>query len=233
MKKLFSVLFAVLAVTMFVASCSKDDPDYHTLRVNSYLAKTYPVQYYADQTHDSLFVVSTDSWESDTKCDWIRFRQTALSSISYKFRYQYGVALSKSELIVINANATGADRSTQITTSANGKQVVLSVVQHPYLNITNPQLNLVDKTKLFSKTLAKATLSTELAFTLYNDARLSTEDSWITLPSQTYYQGDFSGKSYTVTIQLEANTTGAQRNGKVTLTSETGVATVIEIVQNA
>lgn len=233
MKKLFSVLFAVACVVAMTSSCSKGKSNIHTLQMTSSFVQSYPVVYYADQTTDSIVVTSTDAWTTDTNCSWIVFRQTGISSVKYHFNYSSGVALKKSDCVIFSANTTGAARSTNITTVANGKTVALPVTQQPYLNILNPAKSLTGAADLFSMSLANNAPSADLVFVIYNDATLATEDSWITLPSENYFKGEVTGKQHTATIQLAPNSTNQERRGKVTLKSETGAATDIIIIQKA
>ena len=147
MKKIVSILAVLMGTFAFFASCS-DDPDSHTIGVRSVTSNSNLVSYYADQTHDSVNVVSTDSWVANTNCDWINFKQTARPTINYHINYVYGQALTKSECIVINPNTTGQDRTTAIIVEANNRTVALQVKQLGYndaiLTTENSWLHVLD-----------------------------------------------------------------------------------------
>lgn len=230
MKKLPLFLALTLCASVFLAGCSKDDPDMHTLNIRAVSSDSNPIGYYADQTSDSVEVVSTDSWNANTNCDWIKFRQTALSTVGYKFAYVYGQALSKKERIVLDANTTGEDRMTTINVEANGKKVGLVVKQLGHLNVTEPAKSQTVNTPLFVMRLNGGAASAKVAFTVYDRTRITTEDTWITV-SGDVFEGTCKGVAFETSVSLASNTTGVERTGKVTLVSATGAKTDIEVVQ--
>ena len=229
MKKIVSILALLMGAFAFFASCS-DDPDSHTIGVRSVTSNSNLVSYYADQTHDSVNVVSTDSWVANTNCDWINFKQTARPTINYHINYVYGQALTKSECIVINPNTTGQDRTTAITVEANNRTVALQVKQLGNLNITKPARNMTGGTDLFVTKLQRGAGAVKIAFTVYNDAILTTENSWLHVLDNDF-AGTRFGQQFEATINYDANATGAERRGAVKLVSVTGATTEIAVVQ--
>ncbi|MGN1214224.1 MAG: hypothetical protein ACI4TR_04945, partial [Bacteroidaceae bacterium] len=191
----------------------------------------YPVAYYADQKSDSLEIYTTDSWETNTNCNWMVFKETASAIASGEVKYVYGIEYLFTRCMWFGANTTGSDRETVVTAKANKKQVSLVVRQCYHLNVTNPQKaasGLVNSEYDFSKTLNANETSSPLAFTLYADATLKTETPWIGVSNETFKAGDNSTE-----ITLQTNNTGEKRTGKVTLKSETGASTDIYIIQKA
>ena len=198
MKKIVSILAVLMGAFAFFASCS-DDPDSHTIGVRSVTSNSNLVSYYADQAHDSVNVVSTDSWVANTNCDWIKFKQTASQTINYRINYVYGTALTKSECIVINPNTTGQDRTTAITVEANNRTVSLQVKQLGHLNITKPAKNMTGGTDLFAMKLQRGAGAVKIAFTVYHDATLTTETSWLHV-SDNVFNGTRFGQQFEATI---------------------------------
>lgn len=230
MKKKFGILTLFVGLLMFVAGCSSDDPDFHTLRLDAQSVDKYPVTYYADQKSDSLEIHTTDSWEVNTNCDWMVFKETASAIASGEVKYIYGTEYLVTRCMWFGANTTGSDRETFITAKANKQQVSLVVRQYYHLNITIPQKAStgLNNEYDFSQSLAANATSSKLAFTLYADATLKTETPWISVSDETFKAGDNSTE-----ITLQVNNTGEKRTGKVTLKSETGASTDIYITQKA
>lgn len=232
MRKIFFSLVLALSSVAFMVSCSNDDPDYHTIKLNLESSNDFPVTYWADMSHDSLIINSTDTWEANTNCDWIRFRETASTTKTKRLTYVYGKIYLCKECITINPNTTGADRSTSLQVKANGKQTTLLVVQHPYHNITEPAKNLSGTGDAFSIKLKANETIGNLKFTIYRNASITTEDTWITVPEGVFV-GDKKGAEFNDNITVQPNTTGQERRGKITLKSDNGAATDIVVIQEA
>ncbi len=232
MKKLSLALAVMPCLFALLASCSNDDNEFHTLNIRAVSSDSNPIGYYADQTNDSLEVVSSDSWQANTNCDWIKFNTSSLSTINYNITYVYGQALRRKERITLSANTTGADRETSISVEANKKTVRLIVKQLGYLNVTQPAKSQAVNTSPFLVRLNSSDVSTKIAFTVYAATSITTTNSWITVPNETYV-GTKDGVAFEANISLTPNTTGTSRTGKVTLVSTTGASTDIEIIQGA
>lgn len=233
MKKRLAIALAALPCLLaLMAGCSNDDPDVHTLNIRAVSSDSNPIAYYADQTADSIEVVSTDTWQANTNCDWIKFRQSSSATIGYTIKYVYGQALSQKERVVIAANTTGEDRTTTVTVDANNKKVGLVVKQFGHLNVTTPAKSQTVNTSQFIMRLKAAATTAKVAFRIYANAQLTTADSWITVPDDVF-EASSKGAEHETTISLAANTTGAERTGKITLKSTTGATTDIKVVQSA
>lgn len=232
MKKHFFALAMVLSVVAFMTGCSNDDPDYHTVRVDVESTDAYPVVYWADMSSDSLIINSTDTWEANTNCDWIRFRETASPTKTKRLTYIYGKIYLCKECIVLNPNTTGADRRTSLQVTANNKQISMQIIQHPYHNITVPAKNLTGTGDAFAIKLKANEINGNLKFTIYRNASITTEDTWITVPEGVYV-GNKEGAEFKDNITVQPNTTGQERRGKITLKSDNGAATDIVVVQEA
>ena len=70
----------------------------------------------------------------------------------------------------------------------------------------------------------------KIAFTVYNDAILTTENSWLHVPDNDL-AGTRFGQQFEATLNYDANATGAERRGAVKLVSVTGATTEIAVVQ--
>lgn len=217
-------------VVGFTTSCDSDDPDYHTIGIRSLSVKTIPVTYYADQISDTLQITSTDSWQANTNTPWITFSKTKGAQVSEDVKYSFGTEFAFKEGINLQPNLTNNVRYAGITVKANGRSVVLNLAQNYYLNVTDPAMTptglITSDTEDFVKTLDASATATTIAFHVYRAATLETTTDWITL-SQT----EFPAGIYTTNISLQPNTTGAKRDGIISLKSSTGVVTKIVIRQ--
>lgn len=231
MKHLLSILALATGVTFFTTSCDSDDPEYHTLRIGVQATTDYPVVYYADQTADSLVLFSTDSWKADTKCDWIKFKETSTSKASGLLNYKYGVEYRNTRALTISINTTGEDRNTTVLVEANKHTAGMQIYQRGHLNITDPlkSAGLTTEEYDFYKKLGAGDPTTTIAFTLYSGtATITTQDSWIGVSNETFEKGNNE-----TTLTLQVNQTGTKRTGKVTIKSTTGVNSDIYIIQEA
>lgn len=221
----YSAVIALMAVALTTACNSGGDTEYHALRVNSQASNNLPVIYYADQQADSLEIVSTDSWKSNTACEWIKFKKTMLPSFSQIVNYVYGNEVMSTEAIIIEPNTTGKNRNTIIQFDANNRTVGLAVSQMGHINIIDPMLSQTPDQGFIKTIDAKAT-STTTTFNTYAPARLQTTTEWISVPDEQFETG-----RHTATITIQPNTTGIERTAIVTLVSTTGAKTDIIIMQ--
>ncbi len=243
----FAAALTLVAVPAAFTACDDAVNEHHTTyfypqNVNGNIA-------YADQTVDSVRVISTDSWTLSNKVDWYDVSVavkggTQLNEISQTI--PSGVVGSVRLDLNFKPNTTGSIRQSQlVVVSAEGKigSVTRPVAQLPYLHILVPnvQTTTVDgKTsytfslkaakngKLLLGTGAASTESPSLIFIVYSkDATLTSSADWV-VPAKT---GDFAtATSQTVPLTVSPNETGAERTATLTLTSA-GVSSVITLTQ--
>ncbi len=211
---------------------------------------------YADQQTDTLTVQSTDSWtatveDEDYSKDWFSPKEFSTTVPSGKIAYsRYGFN--------ILVNTTGGMRKSYFVIKSNGKTLRKTLVQVPWLNITNPGMEIRRKdgtvTSLYDTehfrelqayfyfTIAAKGGSDNLKMKLYApSAEISTSDEWINLQdSESKYVKSITvnhptkATSYEVTIPINvtANSTSAKRQGKITITTSSGITQEVSVIQD-
>ncbi len=211
---------------------------------------------YADQQTDTLTVQSTDSWtatveDEDYSKDWFSPKEFSTTVPSGKIAYsRYGFN--------ILVNTTGGMRKSYFVIKSNGKTLRKTLVQVPWLNITNPGMEIRRKdgtvTSLYDTehfrelqayfyfTIAAKGGSDNLKMKLYSpSAEISTSDEWINLQdSESKYVKSITvnrptkATSYEVTIPINvtANSTSAKRQGKITITTSSGITQEVSVIQD-
>ncbi len=211
---------------------------------------------YADQQTDTLTVQSTDSWtatveDEDYSKDWFSPKEFSTTVPSGKIAYsRYGFN--------ILVNTTGGMRKSYFVIKSNGKTLRKTLVQVPWLNITNPGMEIRRKdgtvTSLYDTehfrelqayfyfTIAAKGGSDNLKMKLYSpSAEISTSDEWINLQdSESKYVKSITvnrptkATSYEVTIPINvtANSTSVKRQGKITITTSSGITQEVSVIQD-
>ncbi len=211
---------------------------------------------YADQQTDTLTVQSTDSWtatveDEDYSKDWFSPKEFSTTVPSGKIAYsRYGFN--------ILVNTTGGMRKSYFVIKSNGKTLRKTLVQVPWLNITNPGMEIRRKdgtvTSLYDTehfrelqayfyfTIATKGGSDNLKMKLYApSAEISTSDEWINLQdSESKYVKSITvnrptkATSYEVTIPINvtANSTSVKRQGKITITTSSGITQEVSVIQD-
>lgn len=211
---------------------------------------------YADQETDTLTVQSTDSWtatveDEDYSKNWFSPKEFSTTVPSGKIAYsRYGFN--------ILANTTGGMRKSYFVIKCNGKTLRKTIVQVPWLHITNPGMEIRRKdgtvTSLYDYehfqelqayfyfTIVAKGGSDNLKMTLYTpSAEISTSDEWINLQnSESMYVKSLTvnrpskATSYEVTIPINvtANATSAKRQGKITITTSNGITQEVSVIQD-
>lgn len=229
MKRFFYLAMLMVATVCLNSACSSDDPDYHTLRANALSATSYPVVYYADQTLDSIKISSTDSWTSNTDCNWIKYKKTNSKTTSGNAKYNYGTEYLFTEAIEITPNTTGDTRTTTIKFDANNRNIGLIISQMPHLDITEPAKTPVSPGSNkyeFVKSVKAGETSATISFNIHADVTLQSSVAWISVSPEVYHKD-----TKTVSITIEPNTTGIERQGNVVIKSATGATTAVVIKQ--
>lgn len=212
-----------------LSSC--DESSYEVHQTFFYPQIPGGMQFYADQTSDTIHVYSLDSWTSAVTQEWM---DVTPKSYTVQPMSQADTRLT----ITTTANTTGAIRTGSVTVSAHDV-VSMGVTQFPWLNIIVPDVtyynsdptdtDLTPQTQArFDMSLNAATRDTLVVFRVYQDgATLASDASWIA-PEQT----TFSAGRDTVRLSITPNTATEARTAKLTLTSA-GVSTVINVRQPA
>lgn len=217
-------LFALLAAAggLFTA-CGEADYEAH----QTYFYPQHPggMQLYADQTADTLHIVSLDSWTAAPSADWL-----SVSPTSEKI--PAGYILDRRIDISATPNATGKNRAAHISVNAYGNTFTMPVLQASWLDITSPQpqidMNTAFETRRpsFVMNLKAAAADTTIVFHVYQDgATLQSADTWL-VPEAT----SFAAGRHSVKVSFQGNPSNQPRETRLTLTSA-GVSTEIEMKQ--
>lgn len=218
------------AVVLLLSGCGDSEYEYYVLQITSSSSGIY----YADQTVDTLTVVGTQDWTLTLVDDWLSLSESGTTgSYSAEGSYYYNYLP-----LYIEPNTEGATRDGTIKLSAD-KTATLYVEQYFYHNISRPARILVSNSsdiyadilnddesqREFILSVAGTATSDYLTFTLYGDATLTTQDTWIEPQDTTLSAG-----SYTMALSFGTNYE-ATRKATYTLTSSNGAQTTIYVYQ--
>lgn len=231
MKKIALAAIALLSITA-LQSCLGGENENHGTAVYHRNANDF-TEMFADQTVDSLHVMSYDSWTAtiDGGADGAWF---TISDSKCTVPVNYIV--TQSIIVTTTPNTTGKTRVGMIKFDTDYKEYgVLSagVIQYGWLNITAP-IPTLEKDKdtnenhiVFSSELNAADNYALLACRVYANATLKSDADWLSVPNevQTLAPGEH-GIRFVVT----PNNSGGERIAHVTLTSN-GVSNVITYTQ--
>lgn len=229
MKKFF-YLSAIFAFAALLSSCNSDEDSYHMFSVDSDLGKTTYPDVFVDQSIDTLRIHTTDSFEANTNCDWLSFGETNSATISKKVNYAYGSIATFNLAIKFGVNNGDKARITYINFIANGRTTARGYKQWNCHNIFDPMPTFTDpETKtvaVFNKMVESTAPTDSIAFTLYDNATLSSDAEWLSAEQTTFAAG-----THVVKLSIERNPTLAERAAKLTLRSENGGKSIINITQ--
>ena len=233
MKTLKSILCAAIAA-ITLASCGESTSEQHTtafLPVNGRGIETY-----ADQTTDSIRVISTDTWTLTNNTDWMDVKVTALNQTNnMNVAIQPGYFVSTRLDFEIQPNTTGRTRSALLQVNSSFAKigtVTNQLVQYPFLNISTPAPRTSDNGVTFNLDFIATTneASTNIVFTVHSaDATLTSSADWLTVSQA---NGFTPHATQRVTVTAARNATGAARTATLTLTSA-GISSVINVTQPA
>ncbi len=254
--RLFSAaLIAVCAV--FAASCNDEDTGYHSTYFSP--LNSGNKELFADQTTDSVTVISYDTWTASVNADWLTLTlggKTAPFTVEVPDGYVSRTVMT----LTMQPNTTGKVRSTPVSAASSSDKigtVQLGVVQYPFLKITNPSVSrITTSTGATEYTFAMTGVAKDgyyhafdsqgketktqpsVSFTVFADgATLTSGSDWITIVPQTDSEGKIvegyaKNTVQTVKLNVAENATGQARTGSVTLTSN-GVSTTVSVSQNS
>ncbi len=214
MKK-YLFLIPLLASLLTIA-CNKET-EYHQTRFLR--PGITALRVYADQKVDSISFETTESYELSSNASWCIVPDEYKS---LKNPYTNAIILCYAWL-QFEANTTGSNREAIIHLGAGDYSIDAYVVQVPYLCVTSPaRLN----EQLLPLTCAADAESAKLCFTTFDSWTLTTEADWLTIGEP----NGFVVENKEVTLTLQPNTTTADREATVVLTSR-GVAQNIIVKQ--
>ncbi len=226
-KHLFLATVALLSTMAFTACDNDDTIERHTLQF--YPIKANGMIAYADQTVDTIRVISSDSWQLTSSADWLTCDKTS---------EQIPAGKTYSTLLHLQypANNTGKTRRAYITVNGYG-QIAMPVAQYYWLNIISPAPvntnytqpdNLEEAAITFPLNIDPTEADTAVTFTVYADgATLTSSADWAQVEA-----GRFDAGKHRVALHVDANHTGADRLATLTLTSN-GVSSQIALTQKA
>lgn len=131
---------AALCLSAFVLTACDDDNSNEYHATYFYPMSTYGIETYADQSVDSIRVISSDSWTLENSSEWCTVSsngQQAPLSINIPQGYIASTRLD----FKLQPNTTGKLRTNRIdVTSSYNKVGTISqlLVQYPHLHITHP-----------------------------------------------------------------------------------------------
>ncbi|MBR1732370.1 MAG: hypothetical protein IJ729_01310 [Alloprevotella sp.] len=215
--------FGALAAAFFIFSgCSDAVDEYHhtTFYPNDLESRTY----FADQTHDTLHVLSYDSWTSAALGDWFTISPESQTVLA-------GQGTITPMFLTATPNTTEAVRTGHIQVSGYG-QIAKLVRQTYWLNIASPTGRIEanagtgDIRCTFTTKLTAKETNLPLVFTNYTDgATLTADAAWISIPDTVFNAG-----RHTYAPAVSPNLSTEPRTATLTLTSA-GVSTPISVTQ--
>lgn len=238
--KIKTFLAASLAALALISCDSEGTNEYHSTYF--YPLTQNGIVTYADQTSDTTYVTSYDSWTLSNTCDWCKVScngQEAPLSVTVPAGYSLTAKLN----FTLTPNTTGALRTNRIevvSSYAKIGTVATYVAQYPFLHVENPAVSQKSENNITTYTFSMQVDATgkltsganhSITFTVFtDDATLSSSDETWLKPLQT--QGFEKEKSQKVELEISKNETGADRSATLTLTSN-GISTPISVTQKA
>lgn len=232
MKKIALAALALLSTAAFVACGDTAGENHGTTIYNR--GNNSITEMYADQTVDSLHVISYDSWTSSIESilggDWCK---TSVSKCEVPAYY----VVTQSVIINTTPNTTGVSRVAMFNVKSawlESSTINTPIYQYGWLNITTPlptftTKDIKDAKAEFKHELRADATAAPLAFYVYAEASLTSDAEWLTIPeSVKKVEVGPHGAQLTVT----PNNTASDRVANVTLTSN-GVSNVITYTQKA
>lgn len=232
MKKILIAAVALLSMVS-LQSCIDGDNQNHGTNIitNSNLGLH---ELYADQTLDSLHVISYDSWTARVEGgDWLE--------VSDKLcKVPAGYIVTQTVLTKTTPNTTGKMRTASFVVQSEYSEygpLSVNVFQFPWLNITAPQPQyeqVEDKATGEKYVVAKyeAPLNASdtyavLGCCVYSDATLTSDANWLLVQNE---DQELKPGAHGIKFVVNPNSTESEREAHVTLTSN-GVSNVITYKQ--
>lgn len=238
MKKIKTLLAGVAAL-FALAACDMGGNEYHT---TSFYPPTNGIITYADQTYDTIRVVSSDPWTLSSTADWCRITYNGKST-PLSVDVPAGSIVSARLEFNMRPNDTGEMRSLPLEVVSSYSKIgtiTQTLVQTPFINVTSPSPKRDTdsngkSTYSFTLTVPATGLmpgskKPTIEFTPYSaGATISSDASWIMLDQTS---GFTAAKSQTVTLTVTENPDATERTANLKITSN-GVTTVVTVKQAA
>lgn len=224
-------LSLALVVTMAAGCDSDNNNDFEQLGL-------YPLTggatvLYADQTEDSITVVSSRAWILTADSAWMGLRgEVSNKTIQGQPTAGYQTSVN------LECNNTGNVRVAAIRLTDNHRTVGRIYLQTYWLDIEYPEASFPSGTPeisnpasfnnvTFALEIPRDSTGEYIDFTIHaSQARLSTDASWISPREVTTQRG-----SHSVKLECAPNTTGSDRSAVYTLTTSNGISTPITVIQ--
>lgn len=230
-KSLATLIVVAAMAALSTLSCSEADTNYHKFGATSAINGGSIVYAYADQTGDTLYIESTDSWKGRTLQDWLIFTSTGTQTESKTVKYEFNKVTTFKVPITIKANTTNAMRASAIQFDANKHTAGIQYQQAYWINVTNPAPKFANETTFAGLQLVKevgsSDTSTTIEFVLHNDATITSDADWARPDTK-----DFKKGVGTATITLDPNVGGTKRDAHITINSASGAKTTVTLRQN-
>lgn len=232
MKNIAFAAFALLSTAAFVACGDTAGENHGTTIYNR--GNNSITEMYADQTVDSLHVISYDSWTSSIESilggDWCT---TSVSKCEVPAYY----VVTQSVIINTTPNTTGLSRVAMFNVRSSWVDASIintPIYQYGWLNISTPMVSFTSKDIKDAKAEFKHDLKADataapLAFYVFGEASLTSDAEWLTIPESVK---KVEPGSHGVQLTVTPNNTASDRVANVTLTSN-GVSNVITYTQKA
>lgn len=233
MKKIILAALALTFTTATLQSCFGGDNENHGTQIFTPTNQGL-TELFADQTLDSIHIVSYDSWTARTEnADWFEISDK-------QCKVPAGYIVTQTVLIKTTPNTTGKVRSGSIWIHSDYSEygpLSTNVYQLPWLNISVPvpQYEQVEDKETGNKYVAvkyespinAADNYALLACTVYSEATLTSDADWLSVNNedQTLKPGN-----YGIKFVVSPNNDPTDRVAHVTLTSN-GVSNVITYTQ--
>lgn len=231
-------LLAVAAASLAFTACVDDGGnEYHS--TSFYPMTSSGIQCFADQTVDSVRVISYDSWSLTNSCPWMEISENGRPA-PFTVKIPAGFSSSNRLDLKLQPNTTGMMRRTQIDVVSSFDKigtVSQTLTQYPYHNVIWPNVKSVTEN---GNTTYNFTLNVDAAGTtgdeiknclkikLFSaDATLTSAESWVR-PKKT--EGFETAKLEVVPLAIDRNSTDAERTAVLTFSS-LGIKTQIKVVQ--
>lgn len=212
MKRLLTT--SAIITTVLLSACQSADYEQHQTGF-------YPITqegkiWFADQTIDSIRLISLDNWTAHCMEDWITMTPTSGKGAYNTTRLDFS----------FSTNTTGKNRTNWIV--VNGyDDIRMRAEQKFHLNIEHPTLNVEENGnyKCEEKITAKTT-HFPIFFTTYSDkATISCNDDWILMPDTIFAAGKHDFK-----LPCLPNKLKQERSTTITITSA-GINTKVKLIQ--
>lgn len=233
MKKILFAAAALLSLAGLHSCLGDNDNEQHGTSIYTPYNTMY-LEMYADQTIDSLFVFSYDSWEASIL--WNQYSPW-FSITPDKGTLPTGYLSTVTNMrVTAQPNATGKGRGGAVMLSTNNpnenNKVGMTVWQYGWLNITVPQptyssQKLEEAVATFKMDLAAETMTASMAFRNFAQATLTSDADWLIVPDESK---SLEPGVHGVRLSLLPNATTDNREAHVTLTSN-GVSNVVTYTQ--